>query len=110
MKLPRLSVQFQDAAEPLRKRVPSYDENGRSLSDFMVLIPGLKKMPQSMISKTINDIHLALTHFDHAVVFAEFNIRLNLLWVSIRPIHGIRFEIVGAIQERVPEARLVSHI
>lgn len=76
----------------------------------MVLIPGLKKKPQGLINKTINEIHLALTHFDHAVVFAEFNIRLNLLWVSIRPIHGIRFEIVGAIQERVPEARLVSHI
>jgi hypothetical protein len=76
----------------------------------MVLIPGLKKKPQSLINKTINDIHLALTHFDHAVVFAEFNIGLNLLWVSIRPIHGIRFEIAGAIQERVPEARLVSHI
>jgi hypothetical protein len=76
----------------------------------MVLIPGLKQKSQSRISRTINEIHLALMHFDHAIVFAEFNIRLNLLWVSIRPIHGIRFEIVGAIQERVPEARLVSHI
>jgi hypothetical protein len=44
------------------------------------------------------------------VVFAEFNVRLNLLWVSIRPITGIRFDITGAIQEQVPEARLVSHI
>ena len=110
MRLPRLSIQFHDAAEPLRDRVPSHDENGKSLSDFMVLIPGLKQKPQNLISRTINEIHLALTHFDHAIVFAEFNIRLNLLWVSIRPIHGIRFEIVGAIQERVPEARLVSHI
>ena len=51
-----------------------------------------------------------LTHFDHAVVFAAFNLKLNLLWVSIRPIQGIRFEIASAIQEHVPEAKLVSHI
>jgi hypothetical protein len=43
-------------------------------------------------------------------VFAEFNVRLNLLWVSTRSIHGIRLEIAGAIQEQVPEAKLVSHI
>ena len=110
MTLPRLSIQFHDAAEPLRKRAPSHDENAKSLSDFMVLVPGLKQKPQNLINRTINEIHLALTQFDHAVVFAELDLRLNLLWVSIRPIHGIRLEIVGAIQERVPEARLVSHI
>ena len=43
-------------------------------------------------------------------MFAEFNLTLNLLWVSIRPIHGIRFEIAGAIQQQVPDAKLVSHI
>jgi len=110
MTLPRLSIQFQNSAEPLRDRAPSHDENGNTLSDFMVLVPGLKQKPKDLINRTINEIHLALSHFDHAVVFAEFNLRLNLLWVSVRPIQGIRFEIAGAIQERVPEARLVSHI
>lgn len=109
MKLPDIALSFLDAAEPLRDRAPSRDEQGRPLSDFMVLVPGLKNKPRALINRTIRDIHLALTHFEHAVVFAEFNIRMNLLWVSIRPIRGIRFEIAGAIQERVPEARLVSH-
>ncbi len=108
--LPRISVLFQDASEPLRKRAPSHDEDGRPLSDFMVLIPGLNKKPQTLINRTVNEIHCALGHFDHAVVFAEFNLKLNLLWVSIRPIPGVRFEIVGAIQDYVPEAKLVSHI
>ncbi|MGD2056099.1 MAG: hypothetical protein PVJ15_04775 [Gammaproteobacteria bacterium] len=76
----------------------------------MIIIPGLKKKPPRLIDRTVNDVHLALTRFTHAIVFAEFNLRLNLLWVSIRPIQGIRFEIAGAIQEYVPEARLVSHI
>jgi hypothetical protein len=110
MTLPRISVLFQDASEPLRKRAPSHDRDGRALSDFMVLIPGLKNKPRSLINRTVNDIHLALGHFDHAVVFAEVNLKLNLLWVSIRPIPGVRFEIVGAIQDCVPEAKLVSHI
>jgi hypothetical protein len=110
MQLPKMSICFQDAAEPLRLRVPTHDEDGRPLSDFMVLIPGLRDKPRHLIDATINDVHLILTHFRHAVVFAEFNVRLNLLWVSIKPIHGIRFDITGAIQEQVPEARLVSHI
>ena len=110
MTLPKVSVLFQDSAEPLRKRAPSHDDEGRPLADFMMLIPGLREKPRQLINKTVQDIHLTLTRFNHAVVFAEFNIRLNLLWVSIKPIHGIRLEIAGAIQEYVPEAKLVSHI
>jgi hypothetical protein len=110
MPLPRLSINFEDASQPLRFRAPSHDENGKSLSDFMVLVPGLKKKPQCLINSTINEIHLALTHYRDTIVFAEFNLKLNLLWVSIRPVPGIRYEITGAIQQRVPEARLVSHI
>jgi hypothetical protein len=110
MPLPRLSINFEDASLPLRCRVPSHDENGTSLSDFMVQIPGLKKKPQRLINRTINEIHLALMGYQDSVVFAEFNLKLSLLWVSIRPVPGIRYDITGAIQERVPEARLVSHI
>ena len=109
MMLPRTSLPFHDASVPLRHRVPLHDENGRALSDFMMLIPGRRDKPRHLVDHTIRDVHIALTHFSHAVVFAEFNIRLNLLWVSIRPIPRIRFEIVGAIQETVPEAKLVSH-
>lgn len=110
MNLPKRSIRFEDAREPLRLRVPTHDEDGRPLSDFMVLVPGLRDKPRHHIDAAIHDMHLVLSHYRHAVVFAEFNLRLNLLWVSIRPIQGIRFAITGAIQERVPEARLVSHI
>ena len=110
MNLPRLTIAFDTGAEPLRKRAPLHDEHGRPLSDFMMLIPGLRDKPRHLIDNTIQDLHIALTYFDHAVVFAEFNLRLNLLWVSIRPIEGIRFEIARAIQRHVPEAKLVSHI
>ena len=110
MALPRLSVHFDTAGEPLRKRAPSHDENGRPLSDFMMLVPDLRDKPKHIIDNTIQDVHIVLTHFSHAVVFAEFNLKLNLLWVSIRSIRGIRLEIATAIQEQVPEAKLVSHV
>ncbi|MGB5473903.1 MAG: hypothetical protein WBQ78_10550 [Gammaproteobacteria bacterium] len=110
MALPRVTIAYEQSSEPLRKRAPSHDEHGRPLSDFMMLIPGLRDKPRHLIDSTIQDVHIALTHFSHAVVFAEFNLRLNLLWVSIRPIQGIRFEIASAIQRHVPEAKLVSHI
>jgi hypothetical protein len=110
MTLPKLTVEFSDGSEPLRLRAPSRDEHGKALSDFMMLIPGLRDKPKHLIDAAIRDVHITLTRFSHAVVFAEFNLKLNLLWVSIRPIDGIRFEIASAIQAQVPEARLVSHI
>ena len=110
MTLPKLSVLFEASPEPLRKRAPSCDEDGKALSDFMMLIPGLREKPKHLIDGAIQDVHLVLTRFSHVVVFAEFNLKLNLLWVSIKPVNGIRLEIAGAIQELVPEAKLVSHV
>jgi hypothetical protein len=111
MNTPQVSLfPFLDSDEPLRKRVPTADENGKPLSDFMVIIPGLKKKPDAIINKTMKDIQLILTRYNHAVVFAEMNIRLNLLWVSIRQEAGVRYEITDALRVKIPEARLVSHI
>jgi hypothetical protein len=110
MTLPRLSVKFDTSAEPLHKRAPSHDEHGKPLCDFMMLIPGLRDKPKHIIDDTIQDMHIVLTHFSHVVMFAEFNLKLNLLWVSIRSIQGLRLEIASAIQEQVPGAKLVSHI
>ena len=110
MTLPKLTIQFESTTEPLGKRVPQHDEQGKPLSDFMMLVPGLRDKPKHLIEAAIQDIHIALAHFSDVVVFAEFNLKLNLLWVSIRPVHGIRFEIASAIQRLVPEAKLVSHL
>jgi hypothetical protein len=111
MNFPRVTLfPLIEAAEPLRKRAPAVDENGRALSEFMVIIPGLRKRPELTIQRIMADIHRILVGFDDKVVFAELNIALNLLWVSFRPITGIRDEIARAIRCSIPEARLVSHI
>ena len=111
MNLPRHAwFTVDDTAEPLGKRAPVIDDNGNALSDFMMIFPRLREQPERHIRETIDLVHAVLASYHHAVVFAEFNLRLNLLWVSIRPITGIRFEIAAAVQEKVPLARLVSHI
>ena len=97
-------------AEPLRKRAPAFDEHGKALSDFMMLFPGLVKKPQHYIQATIEHIQTVFADYDHVVVFAELNLKLNLLWISVKPIPGIRFQIAEALRVLIPEARLVSHI
>jgi hypothetical protein len=95
-------------AEPLWKIVPQCDERGRSLSDFMMVIPGLRTRPTHVISKTIGDIHDILRLYRHVVVFADLNLKLNVLWVSVRPVPGICLELPAAIHARVPDAKLVA--
>ena len=76
-------------SEPLWKRVPTRGEDGRPLSDFMMLIPRLRERSRDEFLATVERIQQVFDHYSHAVVFADLNTRLNLLWVSVRPIPGI---------------------
>ena len=97
-----------DPAEPLWKRVPTRDVDGRPFSDFMMLIPRLRSRPQHAREAAIAEIHGVLEHYRKVVVFADLNLKLNLLWVSVRPVPGICLELPAAIKCRVPEAMLVG--
>ena len=96
-------------SEPLWKRVPTHDETGKPLSDFMMIIPDLRKKPQHIIQSVIAEIQRVLGLYSDNVVFAELNLKLNLLWVSIKAVHGLYLEIPAAIKTHVPEAMLVGH-
>lgn len=93
---------------PLWQRVPKTDEQGRLLSDFMMLIPGLRHRGRQQIESTVDGLSAVLASYHHVVVFADLNLRLNLLWVSIRPSPGMCLELPAAIKEVVPEALLVA--
>jgi hypothetical protein len=95
------------AGEPLWKVVPTRDEQGRLLADFMMLIPGLRESPPHRLEETLARLHLALLHC-REVVFADVNLRLNLLWVSVRTRPGVVPEVAGRVQALVPEACLVA--
>lgn len=94
--------------EPLYKRLPTHDENGQFLSDFMMLIPGLKRRSGQHLKARLETIHAVLGGHDD-VVFADLNAPLNLLWVSVKTRQGLINELVAEIRLHIPEARLVGH-
>jgi hypothetical protein len=98
-----------DPAEPLWKRAPTRDHEGRPLSDFMMLIPRLGGRPADQLRRTLHEINAVLVQYRHAVVFADMNLRINVLWVTVKPIPGICLELPAALKTRVPEAMLVAH-
>ncbi len=95
-------------ADPLWKRVPLKNEEGKNLSDFMMIIPRLKHQSAGRIISVINDIEQVLRFYEKQVVFADLNLNLNVLWVSVQPVAGICLEVAAAIHHRVPEAKLVA--
>lgn len=96
-------------AEPLWRRAPGRDRQGRPLSDFMMIIPGLRSRPAAQVQNTVHRIQGVLARYGKAVVFADLNLRLNTLWVTVRPVPGICLELPAVIKHLVPEALLVAH-
>lgn len=95
-------------ALPLYKRAPREDENGKPLSDFMMIIPKLHNRPEHFIEETVAKIERVLRRYTHAVVFADLNLKLNVLWVIVRPETRVGWRLPAAINNAVPEALLVA--
>ena len=93
---------------PLWQRVPTKDETGKYLGDFMMIIPKLKSANSEHRKNTLDALNRVLTHYQDVVVFADLNMKMNLLWVSIKPKRGMFSEIPAAIIECVPEAKLIT--
>ncbi len=93
---------------PLWQRVPTKDESGKYLGDFMMIIPKLKSLSADQQSQILNKLNAVLHRYQDSVVFADLNLKMNLLWVSVKPVNGIILELSSAIIESVPEAKLIS--
>lgn len=104
-----LSRPLLEPADPLWKRVPTRGDDGRLLTDFMMVIPGLRLKHRAEIIGIIERLQRVFDCYRHAVVFADLNLRLNVLWVTVRPIPRICLDLACAIHIAVPEARLVAH-
>jgi hypothetical protein len=96
------------AADPLYKRAPRVDEHGKPLSDFMMIIPKLRMRPHHALQEIIAKIKSVLEQYADTVVFVDLNLRLNVLWVLVRPVPGICRDLPSAISNAVPEALLVA--
>ena len=92
---------------PLYERVPTRDADGKPLSDFMMLIPGLRDAGPLLINDRVAGIQAILTRYPE-VVFADLNIPINVLWVSLSPKIGLIGTIAQDIKRRIPEALLVA--
>lgn len=97
-----------EPAEPLWKRAPREDEHGRPLMDFMMVLPRLKHKSPRFIRETITKIEAVLARYADSVVFADFNVKLNVLCVIMKPAMANCWELAGAINDEVPEALLVA--
>jgi len=95
-------------SEPLWKRVPTRDKAGKPYTDFMMLIPGLRKFESSHLHDVINRIEAILKRYEEDIILADLNLKLNVLWVTLNPHAGLSTEIAAFIHHAVPEARLVS--
>lgn len=104
-KLPDTAI---EPGTPLWQIVPTRGEDGKPLADFMMLIPGLRKRPQHEINAALNNIQKVLEQY-HDVVFANFNLKINVLWVSVNCRSGLIPKMVDSIQRLVPEALMVAH-
>lgn len=101
-----LASSVLEPGTPLWQIVPTRGADGRSLADFMMLIPKLNKRPRHIIDITLINLQKALEPCPD-VVFVNFNLKTNVLWVSVTCRHGLILELVDAIQRRVPDAKLV---
>ena len=97
-----------EPAEPLWQRVPTRDDDGRLLGDFMMVIPGLNKFQDEKIQYIIDTFNKVLKLYCDYVVYADLNLKINLLWVSHRHHHGIGSELAAALHCAIPEAKLVA--
>lgn len=97
------------AGVPLWKLVPKRDETGRPYNDFMMIAPGLNKRPPQDRDAILVLVRGVLEGFGDDVVFADFNLSLNVLWVSLRCRPGLMSQLVCLLRARVPMLRLVAH-
>ncbi len=104
------SFQFPDIqhSEPLWKRAPTRDNSGKPYADFMMIIPGLRNFEASRLNDIINRMGAVLQHFENDIIFADLNLKINVLWVTVQPHPGLSTEIASLIHHAVPEAKLVS--
>jgi len=95
-------------AEPLWQRVPTHDDDGRLLADFMMLIPGMNSLSSGKLQQHIDKLNTLFALYHEQICFADLNLKLNLLWISHKQQHGIGLELAAAIHACIPEAKLVA--
>ncbi|MDB3944509.1 hypothetical protein N9444_01160 [Gammaproteobacteria bacterium] len=96
------------ANESLYTRAPAHAPDGAAYSDFMVLILGLRDLSRAEFSERVAGLQAVLGQYQQ-VVFADLNVPLNLLWVTLIPEFGLITTMTKSLRQRIPEARLIGY-
>lgn len=105
----RLRLRLTSNDVPLYRRLPKRNVDGAYLADFMMLIPGLRNLAHTQLESRLATLGDVLEN-TREVAFADLNLPLNLLWVSIDTRNGAILELSARIRDAFPEARLVGHV
>ena len=94
---------------PLWQRVPKRDPDGRPYNDFMMFAPRLNQRPAHEQESIVVLLRGVLAGYENQVVFADLNLKINVLWISLENRPGLMAELVAALRLKVPEFHLVAH-
>lgn len=103
-----LSARGWQAAPPLWRRAPTRDRDGRLCTDFMMIAPALKRGSTARVVGVCREVEWVLLRYGERVLFADFNMNLKLLWVSLISQPGLMSEVIAALRARAPELKLVA--
>lgn len=95
-------------AGPLWQIVPVRDNGGRSLADFMLLVPRMRSRGAVFAEYAAQAVRRACRTFDGKVFFAELNQATGVIWVSVLAEPGLCARVASAIRIELPEALLVG--
>jgi hypothetical protein len=94
---------------PLWQRVPKRDTAGRPYTDFMMFLPRLNQRSAHEQESVALLVRGVLSRYEEHVVFADLNLKINVLWVSLENRPGLMAELVAALRCKVPAFHLVAH-
>ena len=97
-----------DPAVPLWRLSPTHADDGQSLADFMMLVPGLAGGGETARRHVTDAVRSVCEDFGDAVAFAEVNYKLNTLWVSVAAEPGLTARVASEIRQRLPDALLIG--
>ena len=95
-------------AEPLWRLAPTRGENGESLTDFMMLVPGLAGRSPGARRHVATSVREVCVSYGEKVAFADINYSINVLWVSVAAEPGLAGRVAQSIRQRLPDALLVG--
>lgn len=93
---------------PLYRRAPTRASAGRPVSDLMLLLPGVRGALEPVLNRVSAELQAVLGCFGDQVLFAELNLKLGLLWVTVPGEPGLCHEVAQAIRAQLPETRVIG--